>query len=799
MSLTTLNNTIKISSAVLTGVNSNDSLVFMSRLNRDDFNIIGNYINNVVVQALKSLTSKPEYPADALESGISGMTIVTYPENLGNSFSNSEMFWKKGVAGDTGRPCTVKESFDYVLSNLTQQIIQVVERTEDITGLIDELRCNALNNLSIKNETLGVNYPLLCNGEVIGSYPLAKHLYEIFNQVVVGHDIAELEYLDNGDSTYPTLNITAPEVVVDASETTKGIIEIATLNEVVNGALGNLAVTAEKLMNALDETGALKAKIKDISFEKLQESSIFDLSDTEKDGLLLNNHGLFYDSNAGKFKNRKARWSDIENKPNFVENLDDLGDVVINSPQANHIIYYDGQKWTNRVSSEESIDNEAVEDLVGGLFNNNQHSGISFTYDDDNSRIIATVESTANTLNIKADEEEIASLQIPQDTLSFTSTNNVKVEREVLLDGQDFKFNLADNITANTFTGNLVGNADTATNATYAETSNYSNYLNNPDLVQLTGIVKGTADFPIGGTANPTNTVTINTSIDNGSIDPAKLTNRFVYLNAGGGATSAQVGGSGFTFKSTLNETEISLVNNEVVFGLPSDISVNAATATKLKTPRTITLSGGATGSATFDGSGDINITTTVTATNTVIPTATSTVRGGVLLAPGSGNVNAIVPRRIMQVFSGFVDITYYGKDNYTVGVTSQSYLSPFGSIGRHLQLFKNTSKTTLFLDHVMLDFIYSGETSSIQHYQISAGASPSTASSVNPSINPTLGWKTIIYGNGGPLTKEYELGLEIPSGYYFGIYCTFNNSTTRTKGLSFQITGSTEVGAWVY
>ena len=36
----------------------------------------------------------------------------------------------------------------------------------------------------------------------------------------------------------------------------------------------------------------------------------------------------------------------------------------------------------------------------------------------------------------------------------------------------------------------------------------------------------------------------------------------------------------------------------------------NAATADKLKTPRTITLTGGVTGSATFDGSGNITITT---------------------------------------------------------------------------------------------------------------------------------------------------------------------------------------------
>jgi hypothetical protein len=335
MSLTTLNNTIKISSAVLTGVNSKDSLVFMSRLNRDDFNIIGNYINNVVVQALKSLTSKPEYPVDALESGISGMTIVTYPENLGNSFSNSEMFWKKGVAGDTGRPCTVKESFDYVLSNLTQQIIQVVERTEDITGLIDELRCNALNNLSIKNETLGVNYPLLCNGETIGSYPLAKHLYEIFNQVVVGHDIAELEYLDNGDLTYPELSFTTPEISTpEATEEISGTLEVATTRDIAlmvgpsDSSSGNsyLAVTTENLLNALEidavevgETNLLRESIKDVAFEKLQESSIFDLADVHNLNTLVNKHTLIYDSASQKFINRLIVWEDIQMRPSVTE------------------------------------------------------------------------------------------------------------------------------------------------------------------------------------------------------------------------------------------------------------------------------------------------------------------------------------------------------------------------------------------------------------------------------------------------------------------------------------------------
>lgn len=43
--------------------------------------------------------------------------------------------------------------------------------------------------------------------------------------------------------------------------------------------------------------------------------------------------------------------------------------------------------------------------------------------------------------------------------------------------------------------------------------------------------------------------------------------------------------------------------------------SGNAATADKLKTARTITLTGAVTGNGSFDGSGDVSIATTAAAT----------------------------------------------------------------------------------------------------------------------------------------------------------------------------------------
>lgn len=78
-----------------------------------------------------------------------------------------------------------------------------------------------------------------------------------------------------------------------------------------------------------------------------------------------------------------------------------------------------------------------------------------------------------------------------------------------------------------------------------------------------------------------------------------------------------------------------------------ADISGNAATATKLATARTISLTGGVTGSAKFDGSADVSISATVaastakrqviTASGTFTPTATGWYRVTCIGGGGAG------------------------------------------------------------------------------------------------------------------------------------------------------------------
>ena len=70
--------------------------------------------------------------------------------------------------------------------------------------------------------------------------------------------------------------------------------------------------------------------------------------------------------------------------------------------------------------------------------------------------------------------------------------------------------------------------------------------------------------------------------------------------------------------------------NNAASYINASDYTGNAATATKLKTARTISLTGSVTGSGTFDGSGNLSITTTTNHAHSYLPLSGGTMSGPV-------------------------------------------------------------------------------------------------------------------------------------------------------------------------
>ena len=191
-------------------------------------------------------------------------------------------------------------------------------------------------------------------------------------------------------------------------------------------------------------------------------------------------------------------------------------------------------------------------------------------------------------------------------------------------------------VVAPKFTGSLNGNADTATK------------LATPRAISLTGNASGSATFD--GSGNVSINTTVNESkhaaAANNDGDGANIAN--TYLKRSGGtmtgplnfanATWNLVGDDSymgdynisgtFCVKGASGETGIALFNEEnegdyarISYGggninfnkkIGGNLAGTADSATKLATARAISLTGNASGSANFDGSGNVSINTTV-------------------------------------------------------------------------------------------------------------------------------------------------------------------------------------------
>ena len=854
--LNNLNQIIKINTASISNTESKDAFLLTTKRSRDDLNKVANYINNLLVPALKSLASGPRYIYDAAQIGISGLTLVTYPEAQGNNSSSSPLYWKPGTTLETGRPCTVKESFDFLLGSLVDRIVGVENVAVDLSVITDDIACGGFNLQRVKDDVLGQSYNLDCTSTPNLNWPLAKHLYEIISQLTTGVDQSLIQNMNDG-SAYPalTLNLNStltlddlsdvisigasvgeglvyngtnwvPGIIAsqEATEEISGTLEVASVSDIAQvlgvgdstSGTSYLAITTEALYGALDvdaldggATNLLRDRVKEVALEQINESSVFELSDVDESGTLFGKQSLMFNAVTNKFSNRYIVWDDIMQKPDLVQNLNDLGDVVINEPETNHIIYYDGDKWTNRVSAEESIDNSAVEYLVSSFLVHDKHTGINFVHDVLDHQIIGTV--AVSDLNVN--DEDISLLENEKLILTNTDDNIIISDSRDLNNNLLVNFNLNTEITASTITTDVItANTfiGTIENAVYAQTANYANYLNNPDNIILAGAVNGTGDFPVGGTGNPTNNIVILTSLTQGSVTNDKLANDKITLTAAGTTRDVPLGGN-ITLLGTTNEIDLAYGSsgNVVSFSLPENINANASSADKLKTPRNITLTGGVTGSGSFDGSGNLNITTTVASTTTNLSAPTNTVRGGVLLAgTGSDNASGYIQRRNIEHFSAYIEKNFYTDSSNTPtfpgGINQHIY-----SLNHHSSqcfvIFRNMSSQVLTLSEISFNFVYGGlgtAGSTLGQYQFGL-AKMSTSSSGFITIQSLV---TLPEVQAPSTTQRSGWGFlqNIPSTQilpkqYFGVTCIKHPDKHRGLGLTVQISGSTPIGNYLY
>ncbi len=207
--LDNLNKRISISSTEIGNIELKESFVLNSRRTAADLSSIGAYLNDVIVKSYSTLCSRPKYPEDVIYNGLSGSTIVTWLESSGNHKLNSPVFWFPSTNVDAdGRPCTIKESIQYIWENLNDRIVEVRENPADLAPLYDALNCHETMIERLKTDTFGAAFILNCSETFQKQkWPISKHIFEVLTQLTIGHQIADLNGLNSGnDPVYPNLD-----------------------------------------------------------------------------------------------------------------------------------------------------------------------------------------------------------------------------------------------------------------------------------------------------------------------------------------------------------------------------------------------------------------------------------------------------------------------------------------------------------------------------------------------------------------------------------------------------------------
>jgi len=112
--------------------------------------------------------------------------------------------------------------------------------------------------------------------------------------------------------------------------------------------------------------------------------------------------------------------------------------------------------------------------------------------------------------------------------------------------------------------------------------------------------------------------------------------------------TAWKTAGGVTSLAGTTNQINVSASVGDVTLSLPSSINVNAATATKLETARTISLGGDLSGSASFDGSQNITISASVDSMSSVNSLSGTT--GEIDVSASVGDVTLSLPSTLQDI-----------------------------------------------------------------------------------------------------------------------------------------------------
>jgi len=362
------------------------------------------------------------------------------------------------------------------------------------------------------------------------------------------------------------------------------------------------------------------------------------------------------------------------------------------------IATFDGTDFTVS-SGDVTVNAERIQDIVGAMVSSNTESGITVAYEDGD----GTIDFTVATLN--QDTTGTA------DNITVTANNSTdETVYPVFVDGA---------------TGSQGAESDTGltynpSSGLLTTTSVAANLTGN-----VTGNVSGSAGSATGNAATATALQTARTihgvSFDGtGNIDLTEVVQDTV--------------GAMFTGNTETNIAVTYEDGDGTIDLVVGDTTGNAATATALETARAIALSGDVVGTANFDGTAGISISTTIQADSVALGTDTT------------GN---------------YVGTVTGGTGVTSTGATSGEGIAHTLSIGQDV----STSSDVTFADIAATDLTLSGN--------LTVNGTTTTAASTNTVITDRL----IELGNGTSGTPANDMGLVFERGSSDNVFIGWDES----------------------
>jgi len=280
---------------------------------------------------------------------------------------------------------------------------------------------------------------------------------------------------------------------------------------------------------------------------------------------------------------------------------------------AGSIKYYNGTEWVV-LSAATGLTQEQVQDIVGGMVSSNTETLITVTYDDINGKLNFVVN---NDLSAYSNATSGFLTEHPAIAAATSSNNSGRTYiQDILLDsnGHVTGISTATETVVNTDVDVSVANLRTrlgqiSDNTTIGDATDVT--------ISFSGGVTVTGDLTVNGTTTTVNSNTVN------------IGDAIITLNADETGTPSQNAGIEIERGTSANKTLIwdeandkwtvgtesfvaSTFEGNLTGNVTGDVSGNAGTATSLATARTISLSGDVSGSVSFDGSGNVDIVSTV-------------------------------------------------------------------------------------------------------------------------------------------------------------------------------------------